>query len=156
MDKVQRIMVVVQGTRDCLAVFEHAAGLAETFGAKLFVLDIIHNPFAYTGWNLPMPSMAKEYESLLQSIRERMKVMVAEKRAMGFPVESLVREGDPASQITKVVEEEKIDMLVMPAHEESRMEHFLWGKMAEKLIRKMPCSILLAKLKPEDLCYPGT
>ena len=156
MDKMQRILVVVQGTGDCLTVFDYAAGLAETFGAKLFVLDIIHNPFAYAGWNLAMPSMAKEYQTLLAGIRERMKVMIGEKQARGFPIESLVREGDPASQITKVVEEEKIDMLVMPAHEETRMEHFLWGKMAERIIRGMPCSILLVKLEPANMCSPGT
>ena len=156
MATVQRILVVVQGTEDCLTVFDYAAGLAETFGAKLFVLDIIHNPFAYTGWNLPMPSMAKEYQSLLHSIRERMQAMTNERRNRGFPVETLVREGDPASEIIKVVEEEKIDMLVMPAHEETRMEHFLWGKMAERIIRNMPCSILLLKLEPENLCSSET
>ncbi len=66
MDKVQRILVIVQGTEDCLAVFDYAAGLAETLRAKLFVLDIIHNPFAYTGWNLPMPSMAEGVRGLLR------------------------------------------------------------------------------------------
>jgi nucleotide-binding universal stress UspA family protein len=156
MDNMQRILVVVQGTQDCLTVFDYAAGLAETFGAKLYVLDIIHNPFAYTGWNLAIPSMAKEYESLLASIRARMKVMVGEKQSKGFPIESLVREGDPPSQIVKVVEEEKIDMLVIPAHEETRLEHFLLGKMTERIIRRMPCSILLVKLELEDLCSPDT
>ncbi len=156
MNNMQRILVVVQGTQDCLTVFDYAAGFAETFGAKLYVLDIIHNPFAYTGWNLAIPSMTKEYESLLESMRARMKAMVGEKQSRGFPVESLVREGDPPTQIIKVVEEEKIDMLIMPAHEETRMEHFLSGKMTERIIRRMPCSILLVKLEPENLCSPGT
>ncbi len=156
MAKVERLLVVVQGTRDCLSVFWYAADLMQTLGGKLFVLDVIHNPFAYTGWNLPMPSLEKEYEDLLRSIRQRMKAMVGEEQAKGLPVESLVREGDPVTQIMNVVEEKKIDMLIMPAHEETRLEHFLSGKMTEKLVRTMPCSILLVKLGPDDWCYVGS
>jgi universal stress protein A len=36
----------------------------------------------------------------------------------------------------------------MLAHEEGRMEHFLFGQSNEALIRKMPCSVLLVKKEP--------
>jgi nucleotide-binding universal stress UspA family protein len=42
-----------------------------------------------------------------------------------------------------VVEEEKIDLLLMPAHEESRLEHLLFGRSNDVLIRGMSCSFLL-------------
>lgn len=38
-------------------------------------------------------------------------------------------------------------MLLMPAHEESRFEHFLFGSIIDAIIRRMPCSILLVKQK---------
>lgn len=47
--------------------------------------------------------------------------------------------------IRKVVVEENIDLLLMPAHEESRLEHFLFGRINDALIRRLPCSILLVK-----------
>ena len=152
---VKRMLVAVTGTMDCIGVFQYALGLAEKFKAKLYVLDIVHNPFAYTGWNLPIPSMERDYERLLKQVRDRLKVMIGEEKTKGFPVESLVREGDPAAQILRVVEEEKIDLLLMPAHEETRLEHFLSGKMAEKIIRRMPCSVLLVKEEPTSVCEVG-
>jgi len=52
--------------------------------------------------------------------------------------------------IRNVVEEEKIDLLLMPAHEESRLEHFLFGRINAAIIRRLPCSVLLVKQKAGD------
>lgn len=57
----------------------------------------------------------------------------------------LIREGEPIGVIRKVVVEENIDLLLMPAHEESRLEQFLFGRINDALIRRLPCSILLVK-----------
>ena len=43
------------------------------------------------------------------------------------------------------VEEEKIDLLVMAAYEENRLEHFLFGHCNEGIVRRLPCSTLLVK-----------
>jgi nucleotide-binding universal stress UspA family protein len=47
-----------------------------------------------------------------------------------------------------VVSEEKIDLIVMLAHEEGRIEHALFGGENDAIIRRMPCSILLVKKEP--------
>jgi nucleotide-binding universal stress UspA family protein len=39
----------------------------------------------------------------------------------------------------------------MLAHEEGHLEHFLFGRSNEEIIRKMPCSVLLVKKEPEPL-----
>jgi nucleotide-binding universal stress UspA family protein len=38
--------------------------------------------------------------------------------------------------------------MVMLAHEEGRLEHFLFGRTNDELLRRMPCSILLVKSEP--------
>ena len=50
-----------------------------------------------------------------------------------------------ADEIKKVVEDEKIDLIVMLAHEEGRFEHFLFGRTNDAILRKLPASILLVK-----------
>jgi nucleotide-binding universal stress UspA family protein len=51
----------------------------------------------------------------------------------------------------KVIDEEKIDLLLLPAHQETRLESLLFGRENWELIRKMPCSILLVKQEPEPV-----
>ncbi|MCK5504111.1 MAG: universal stress protein [Thermodesulfovibrionia bacterium] len=41
----------------------------------------------------------------------------------------------------------------MLSHEEGRLEHFLFGRSNEKIIRDMPCSILLVEEEPEPMAY---
>ena len=152
MNEVKRILVVVTATKDCVDLVQDAFGLAERMRASLFVLDVVHDPFAYMGWNLPMPSFDEEYRKLLDEVRDRLRAMIKEAKGKGFPIESLVREGQPFEQILKVVEEEKIDLLVLPAHEEHRLEHYFTGRLMDKIIRKMPCSILLVKQEDVTQC----
>ena len=149
---VRRVLVTVQAAPDCIDVVGYAANLAERLHAKLYILDIIYNPFAYTGWNLPMPFLEQNYESLLSSVKERLRVMTEGDLNGRIEVETLVREGEPAGQISAVVEEENIDLLILPAHEETRIEHFLSGKMIAKIVRTLPCSVLLVKQDQDLLC----
>ena len=67
----------------------------------------------------------------------------------------MIREGPPTEELLKVIKEENIDLLIMHAHEETRMErlesrleNFLFGASKEQIMRKMPCSILLVKDEP--------
>ena len=144
-EKPERILVNLTPTGEWVGIVEYAVWLAGKFGARLYALDVIHDPFAYSGWNLPMPSFEKEYQQFVAEARERLRAVVEKEREKGFVIEPLIREGDPAEEIMKVIDENQIDVLVMPAHEEERIEHRLFGKVNDKILRKMPCTILLVR-----------
>ena len=50
-----------------------------------------------------------------------------------------------ATEVPRIVEEEKIDLLIMVAFEEGRLEHFLFSASSHEILRKMPCNVLLVK-----------
>ncbi len=152
MEDIRRILVTVTATEDCIDVLHYAERLAERFGGTLLVLDVIHNPFAYSGWNLPMPSLQKDYERLLKRTRDHLHGMIGEAKGRGTAIQVILREGDPVEETMKVVTEEKIDLLVLPSHEETRIEHFLSGKMVARIVRRMPCSVLLLKQEMLTTC----
>jgi hypothetical protein len=58
---------------------------------------------------------------------------------------------DPTDVIVKTVKEKNIDLLVMLAHEEGHLEHFLFGRSNHELVLMMPCSILLVKKEPQPV-----
>jgi len=148
---VKNILVNFTPTRDWVGVAEHAIRHARKLGARLYFIDVIHDPFGYSGWNLPMPSLEKEYESIVEEARDRLRALVQAEKDRGVVIESIVREGDPVAQITEVIKEKEIDLLVVPAHQEDRLESFLFGSVNQKLIREMPCSIMLLKAAPGDM-----
>jgi nucleotide-binding universal stress UspA family protein len=148
MNEIRRIMVVARDIKYSRDAVHSGVSLARKYGAELVVLHVEHDPFGVDGWNLPFLSVEEEYKALLNEAKKNLTKILHAEAVGGLPVKELIREGDPIAVIRKAVEEEKIDLLLMPAHEESRLEHFLFGKINDALIRKLPCSILLVKQEP--------
>jgi len=148
MEEIKRILVVSRDTWNCRKAVHYGVSLARTYGAKLYVIHVVHDPFGLEGWNLSMPSVEEEYQRLFHETRKEIAAIVDAERKKGIRVKQLVREGDPQKEIFRTVKTEKIDLIVMLAHEEGHLEHFLFGRSNEEIVRKMPCSVLLVKKEP--------
>ncbi len=145
MDNIKRILVASRMTKFDRKAVHYGVSLAKKYGAELYLIHVLHDPFGIEGWNLPMPSLEADYRREIQKAKKGLDEMVAHERAEGLGVKEIVGEGDPTHVILKTVQEERIDLLIMMAHEEGKIEHFLWGRSNDEIIRKMPCSVLLIK-----------
>jgi universal stress protein A len=148
MEDIKRILVVSRSTKHCRKAVHYGISLSRQYHASLYVMHIIHDPFSVDGWNLPIPSLEQEYEKLVQKTREDIDRIIKSEKADGLEITEWVRDGKPVDEIIKVVEDEKIDLIIMSAHEEGRFEHYLFGRAVEELTRKMPCSVFLVNYNP--------
>ena len=143
-EDIKKILVVSTIIKYCRSI-HYGISMARKFGAELTILHVIHNPFGLQGWNVPMMSLEEEYQNLLVEEKEDLEKMVERERVKGLSIKKLIVEGEPLEEIRKVINEEKIDLLIACHSEESRLEHFIFCRSNEELIRQMPCSILLVK-----------
>jgi nucleotide-binding universal stress UspA family protein len=60
-------------------------------------------------------------------------------------VDYLVVEGDPARAILKSAAERDCDLIVMGSHGRSGLKRLLFGSVAERVIRKATCPMLIVK-----------
>lgn len=150
MSEYKRILVVVRMIQSCGKAIQYGVSLARKYEADLYVIHSIHNPFGLKGWGLGTRALALEYEKSILDAKRQLSNLVETERTHGMTITEMVREGDPTEEIMKTVEAEKIDLLVLLAHEEGHVEHFLFGRSNEELIRKMPCSIMLVKKEPGE------
>jgi nucleotide-binding universal stress UspA family protein len=154
MNDINRILVVSRSTKYCQKAVHFGVLFARKHDAELYVLHSIHNPFGLEGWNLPLSSLtvlSEEYERMQKEAKSDLDNMINSEKAKGMPINVIIKEGDPNKEIFKIVEEKKIDLLIMRAHEEWRLEHFLFGRSKEEIIRKMPCSVMLIKDEPKPV-----
>lgn len=151
MEDVKRILVVSRMTKNDREAVHAGVSLARKYGAELCILHVVHNPFGLEGWNLPMVSLEKEYQQILDQARKDIDRLITQEKATGMAIKELIKKGDPTDEVFKTVKEEKIDLVIMLAHEEWRVEHFLFGRSNEEIVRKMPCSVLLVKKEPEPV-----
>lgn len=145
MEETKRILVVSRMTRDCRVAIHHGVSLAKKYGAELFVIHVVHNPFGRKGWSLPTISLETECQKILKDAKADLDRIISLEQGTGLSIREVIKEGDPTKEILKTVRDEKIDLMIMLAHEEGRIEHLVFGRSNEELIRRMPCSILLVK-----------
>jgi nucleotide-binding universal stress UspA family protein len=141
-------MVLAMDIKNSRAAVRHGVSLARKYGAELFILHAVHDPFGAEGWNLPFLSVDEDYKNVLREAKEELGKIIRAESEKGLPVTEMIKEGEPVGVVFKAVGENRIDLLLVPAHEEGRLEHFLFSRTTDAIIRKMPCSILLVKTEP--------
>ena len=153
MEDIKRILVISRMTKYCRKAIHYGVSLSRKYGSELYVIHVVHDPFSLEGWNLPVPSLEEEYKRILQESKEELHTIIATEKEKGMSIKEIVREGRPTEEVLKVVKEENIDLIIMLAHEDGHLEHFLFGRSNKEIIRKMPCSVLLVKKEPGPVTF---
>lgn len=158
MENIKRVLVVNRMTEYSKDAVQTGISVARKYGAELLVLQIVSNhagtvSMAGAALNAPspIPDDTKTYASTREEAKEELDRVIKKEVSSGFPIKVILREGKPIDEIVQVVEAEKVDLMVLLSHEEGRLEHMLFGRDNDVLLRKIPCSILLVKREPEPV-----
>lgn len=128
-------------SREALAV---AAQLAEHFDAELLVLHVVPevpkipaSPEGAATFNIPL------YEQELRDAsRKLLNEMVRQKVPRELRVRPVVAHGNTADQILQTAADEKADVIVIATHGRTGWQRFVFGSVAEKVVRLAPCAVL--------------
>ena len=150
MEDIRRILAVSWMTQYCQRTIHYAVSLAAKYGAELSVIHVIDTLWLQ-GWNLPTMSQEEARGKEMERIQAELDNIIGSETKEGVKIKKIIKEGDPIEEIMKVIEEEKIDLVIMRTHEEGRIERLLVGGSNDALIRKMPCSVLLVKKEPDTV-----
>jgi nucleotide-binding universal stress UspA family protein len=144
MDDIRRILVVIKSAENFQKAVHYGIVLAKRHKSKLYVIIAIHNPFGFERWNVPLPFhsvLEEEYRYVKQETEKDLDEMIKAEKADNVHIEVLVYTGQMVNkEISRVLEKNKIDLLIMRAHKKWRLEHFLFGSIKKEIIEKMPCS----------------
>ena len=154
MQNINRILVLSRMNQDSRKTIQLGIFLARMLEAKLVALHFIANSAEVMVANSPdmFPlSAVNSYMVMQDAANENVAEIIKEEMQLGFPIKELISEGDSFDEIVKAVREENIDLLVINAQEEGRLENALFGGENDAIIRRLPCSILLVKDEPEPV-----
>ena len=133
------------------AALPYAADIARSYGAKLHLAHVYNPnlPGIYgmeppTGWGAVRDS-AEEYareqaERLLEDLQ-------------GIEREVRIESGDIWAVLEEMIEESKIDLIVLGTRGRTGLGKFLLGSVAETIFRKAPCPVLT--VGPHSPAGPG-
>jgi len=119
------------------AALPFAAGFARSFGARVFGF-YVQSPAVYVVPEMGVvTATVEEAQSARQELQERLKEQLA-----GVPFEVVIGQGDTWAALERLVEERKIDLIVMGTHGRTGLGKALLGSVAEKIFRQAHCPVL--------------
>jgi universal stress protein A len=151
MEDVKRILVVSRSTKHCKKAVNFGISLAKQTGAKLYVLHVFDDPFGLEAWSLPVVSLKEiqeEYKRMQEKAHSDLNRIIEAEKDRGISIEVSITDRDPDEKILHFVKDKNINLLIMLAHEEGRLEHLLFSRSIHRIIRKLPCSVMLVKQEP--------
>lgn len=153
MHDIKRILVVSSWTKDCKKALHNGISLARTYHAELSVLHVIRDAFELTGGLFTgfLADLKEEYESTAKEAKRDLDAMIEAEHTQGMTIKETILHGEPAAEILKTIQKGKIDLVIMAHHQEDHLEHYLFCRDYETVIRKMPCSIMLVKSEPWEV-----
>lgn len=135
---LNRILYATDFSPASVAALPWISAIARKYGSHLFVAHV-WTPPPYT---MITSETEGEVEELEQNrARDRAKELLA-KQLAGVPATVVVRSGSPLQEITAIVREQNIDLVILTTHGRSGLKHLSMGSVAEELLRNLPCPVL--------------
>ena len=146
----KKILLPTDGSENAEKAAEHAFLLGSRSGAEIMVLNVVETP-RFTGVR------SEDREELMNRLKkegqnsfDRIKNILLRRRSEGKCEKDInlnfeFREGSPADQILKTIEEENIDMVIMGTSGKRGLNRFLLGSVAENTMRSAKIPVLVVR-----------
>jgi len=155
MIRLAKLLVPTDFSEDSEQAARYAVELAKRFQAEIHCIHVVDIPadlLSTSDYYMTGPS-----EAFLDQLREESKKNLeafAKKNLEGVGVRTAFLEGSPFVEIIRYAHNQEIDLVVIATHGRTGLRHVLFGSVAEKVVRKAPCPVLVVKRKERDFVLP--
>jgi nucleotide-binding universal stress UspA family protein len=127
----------------------YVTDLTQKYGAEIHVLYVIEDVAHHESWygDFDKSHVDKLMDWADKSAKKRLD-QVCEKYLNSCPLYiKHIAVGDPAEEILKVIDQEKVDVVVMASH--GQKGNYRFGSVAEKILKSSPVPVTTIPVEPE-------
>ena len=143
---IERILCPTDFSSFSEHALERAAGVASWFGARLTLLHVVPPMMGVVPPESGVPFVVAPVDLLRvqeETAATNLERLAAPIRARELQVETRVLVGDPSREIETAAEALPADLIVMGTHGRGGFERLVMGSVAEKMLRRAPCPVLI-------------
>jgi universal stress protein A len=139
---IQRILCPTDFSESAQRALELAASLANDYKAELLVCHVCPSPVAMVADGVALPMIPEDADAA----RARLEAIKTHHAAV--PLVHTFLEGDPAEEILRFAEQRHVNLIVLGTQGRSGLSRLLMGSVAEAIMRKASCPVLMVKAAP--------
>jgi nucleotide-binding universal stress UspA family protein len=146
---IRRILHATDFSEHAGHAFRLASALARDYGAELVLLHVSPSFVAYGDGlaGAPAPDLTRRGHARLACLHASDPRVAVERRVV---------EGDPAPEILRAARESHCDLIVLGTQGLTGLTRLLVGGVAEDVLRKAPCPVLIVKEPPPAISTPAS
>lgn len=145
MQEVRQIVVPVDFQQHTEELAEYALGLATKLEAKVVFYHVVENVVYYSDFIPTNYSMDRE-ETFMHA-QQKMNSLVEDGKKKWMQCSGQVGRGDVVESILEYSQDKGSDLIVMGTHGARGIEKILLGSVAERVIKRAKCPVLVVKMK---------
>lgn len=146
---INKILVPVDYSKCSLAGLRYAIKFAKKVSASLIVLNVVDlGPQLMTD-GYAMYDLSPYKEAAARASELQMRTFLRGVNFGSVPFETLGAAEFCPEGIYRVAEKEKVDLIILATHGRTGLKHILIGSVAERVVRRAPCPVLVVPSHPE-------
>jgi nucleotide-binding universal stress UspA family protein len=138
------VLVAVDGSENSQRAYDYALQYAEKFAYNLTVVNVSESSAAAAFAGDGMASVARDLRRFHEGILERA-VEHGKKTHPSVAVSTVLREGDPATEIVGAANEGSFDVVIVGHRGLGKVKGLILGSISEKVIRSLCCTVILVR-----------
>jgi nucleotide-binding universal stress UspA family protein len=145
----EKIMVTLDGSTLAAQALPHALALADMHQAELILFRVVqesHFLVEYVQEGALDPEKRQEY--WLDEATQALNEIAADLKLRQHKVTPVVEVGLPAETIVDYASKNGVSLIVMSTHGRSGVARWVYGSIADKVLRAAPCPVLLVRATP--------
>src|SRR3954464_12208565 len=148
---LKTVLVPTDFSDTSMVAVKYGAALASAFHAKLCLLHVVHGGIGDDIINAATLGMLT---SAQQSAAERLAEILTTQEKGALKPEYVVRVGAPDVEVVEYAREHDVDLIVVATRGRGAIAHILEGSLADRLVRKAPCPVLIVRHPEHEFVMP--
>ena len=141
---VSNVLVAVDGSENSERALNFALDFAKKYNAGLTIVNVSESSAAAAYAGDGMASVARDLRRFHEGILEKA-VAYAKSGQPDVVVSTVLREGDPATEIVSVATEGNSDVVVVGHRGLGKVKGIFLGSISQKVTRSLSCTVILVK-----------
>lgn len=139
-----KILVAVDGSDHAEKAFYHAMSIAQKFGSKVTVINVMAPPVAGGGMgHFPVQKVVQEKFDSADSLASKFSSIA--RQEYGIAIETVTKGGVVVEEILKAAESDKVDLIVMGSRGLTGFKELVLGSVSSAVVHRAKVPVLTVK-----------